>query len=81
MVFDGGGDMKSEDQTVSPHDRSGFRQKAVFFDFKRIAALCRDAATTDGWLGSELRMGFPFLLALAVGRVLTLGNNQPARSL
>jgi hypothetical protein len=29
--------------------RSGFRQKAAFFNFQGYAALCRDAAAFDGW--------------------------------
>jgi hypothetical protein len=29
-------------------ERSGFRQKAAFFNFQRLAALYRDAATANG---------------------------------
>jgi hypothetical protein len=30
-------------------ERSGFRQKAEPFNLQLFAALCRDAATADGW--------------------------------
>jgi len=74
--------MKSEVRT-SPgeKDRSGFRWQAVFSDFKRIANLARDAVVTEERSVRGRMAGFPFLLALAGGRVLTLGNNQSARSL
>jgi cobalt-zinc-cadmium efflux system membrane fusion protein len=46
--------------------RSGFRQKAVLFNFQRFAALCRDAAT------AERRGKFPRALAVAVMAVATI---------
>src|ERR1700690_946224 len=45
--------------------RSGFRQKAVLFNFQRCAALCRVAATT------KHRVKFPRTLAVAVMAVAT----------
>jgi hypothetical protein len=33
--------------------RNGFRQKAEPFNNKRHAALCRDAATADGWFSER----------------------------
>jgi hypothetical protein len=35
--------------------RSGFRQKAAFFNFQDFAAPCRDAATVDGWFCKGLK--------------------------
>src|ERR1039457_2007965 len=44
--------------------RSGFRQKAGFFNVQRLAALCRDAARVDGWFCT----GFISFLSLFFGR-------------
>src|ERR1035437_4209893 len=65
--------------------RSGFRQKAGFFHFPKLAALCRDAATVkrQNFMNSKLKLIFVWtLLVAAVGLNAFIAgcSRQPATS-
>src|ERR1039458_1392212 len=57
--------------------RSGFRQKAAFFNVQRFAALCRDAATVDG---CRVFIIVPFLHFFVFNGWAGFAHRQPMRN-
>jgi RND family efflux transporter MFP subunit len=65
--------------------RSGFRQKAGFFHFPKLAALCRDAATVkrQNFMNSKLKLilvGTLFVAAVGLNAFIAGCSRQPATS-